>query len=139
MSDDADYPRKKGFLADLFTGPRNEGWDLGRVMAFLAIWPMFAATVYNIYVGLTIKQFIDFMALGGGIAAIYTAVALLIASKDYFRTKDKASEAVNKAAVKLAENVNAAAILHAENGGEPATIVEGDLKAEHIENVEVKK
>lgn len=70
------------FLRDLFAGVGNEQWDLGRIMAFASMLPMFAGLWWNIMTG----NPIDMLAMGGGIAAVLTASAALIAAKDIART-----------------------------------------------------
>lgn len=123
--------QKHGIFADLFAGVGNTQWDLGRIMGFLAFLPMVAAVVHNILVGTAI----DLMALGGGTAAIYTAVAILIAAKDVARTN-----AVHKLSQDATAATVAATDAHRAETGQPAatTTVEGDLKAETVEKVEMK-
>lgn len=117
---------KTGLFADLFCGVGNVQWDLGRIMGFLAFLPMVAGLVANIRTG----QPIDMLALGGGIGAVYTAVAILIAAKDVARTN---------AISKVSQDATAATVADtaARQDAEP-TIVQGDLKTENIENVEMK-
>lgn len=122
--------QKNGFLADLFAGVGNTQWDLGRIMGFLAFLPMVAAVIHNIRTG----QAVDLMALGGGIAAIYTAVAILIAAKDVARTNAIHKVAQDATAATVADTASKIADMPP-----AATIVEGDLKAENIETVEVSK
>lgn len=74
--------RKTGFLADLFAGPNNQSWDLGRILSFLVMLPLFASAAWNIWRG----EAIDVSSLGVGIAAVVTACAVLIAAKDYTNT-----------------------------------------------------
>lgn len=70
------------FIRDLFKGVGNAYWDLGRVMAFIALLPVPVSALWNAIHG----EAIDLMALGGGIAAVLTASAALIAAKDLART-----------------------------------------------------
>ena len=69
------------FLQDLFKGVGNAYWDLGRIMAFLSLLPVPLAAIWNAFKG----ESLDLMALGGGIAAVVTAAAVLVAAKDLAR------------------------------------------------------
>jgi hypothetical protein len=71
------------FIADLFKGPGNHYWELGRVILGSASALMGLATAWNIY----LHQAIDLAALGTGLAAIITAGAILIPAKDWVRSK----------------------------------------------------
>lgn len=72
--------RLKGFLRDLFMGPNNSFWDLGRILAFVSTLAMLGAQVWNIHLGLPID--LGPAGLGGGLAAVITAAAVLILAKD---------------------------------------------------------
>ena len=74
--------RKQGIFADLFAGVNNEAWDLGRILSFLAMLPLFISAGWNLWRG----EAIDISSLGVGIAAVVTACAVLIAAKDYTNT-----------------------------------------------------
>lgn len=69
---------KTGMLADLLAGPGNRFWDLGRILSALSILGVLGAAGWNVWSG----QPIDLMSLGGGLAAVLTAAAALIALKD---------------------------------------------------------
>lgn len=72
-------------LKDLFYGNGNKHLDLGRVLSLFAVMAPLAAAGWNVYLGLEI-QLGEF---GGGIAAVVTACAVLIASKDAQQRKAK--------------------------------------------------
>jgi uncharacterized transporter YbjL len=70
---------------DLFKGPANVYWDLGRWVVGICVILMVAATIWNMY----IDQPIDLGpgGLGGGLAGLLTAGAALIAAKDYMHKR----------------------------------------------------
>lgn len=78
------------FLADLFKGPGNHFWDLGRILAFMALSGLMGATVWNIW----LKQPIDLGpgGLGGGLAGVLTAAAGFLAAKAWERSKHSQSD-----------------------------------------------
>jgi hypothetical protein len=71
---------KKSFLRDLFKGPGNLYWDLGRIAVGVGLFQSFSATAWNIYLG----QPIDLGPAGllGGMGAFFTGCAALIYAKD---------------------------------------------------------
>lgn len=69
---------KPGFIRDLFMGPNNAYWDLGRILSFAAGAAMLAAQAWNIRLGIPI----DLAALGTGFGAILVGAAGLIFVKD---------------------------------------------------------
>lgn len=73
------------FAGDLFKGPGNVYWDLGRIIAALAVLAPIAAALWNVHLGKEID--LGPGGLSGGIAAILTAAAVLIAAKDIARKK----------------------------------------------------
>jgi len=72
--------RFKDFLVDLFKGPGNVYWDLGRIIVFGSAALMTGAALWNIHLGKDID--LGPSGLGGGLAALLTAGAALIAAKD---------------------------------------------------------
>lgn len=112
---------KTGLLADLFCGPGNLGWELGRIMGFLAFLPMVAALIHNIKLG----EAIPLDALGTGIGAIYLGIAILIAGKDWARSnaistaKQDATAAVTAVAEAKVPEAQAEAIVAATEGTQP--------------------
>lgn len=81
------FRRCGGFFSDLFKGPGNHYWELGRMILGLASSLMAVATVWNVH----LHQAIDLSALGTGLAAIITAGAILIPAKDWVRSKHRDS------------------------------------------------
>jgi hypothetical protein len=71
---------KKGFLVDLFKGPDNEYWDLGRIVGGLAVFTMICGQVWNMLLGLPLE--LGPTGLGGGLAAVLGGAAALIYAKD---------------------------------------------------------
>lgn len=72
-------------LKDLFYGPANAYLDLGRILAALTSLALIGAQLWNIYLGKEID--LGPSGLGGGLAAVLTAAAALIAAKDIARRK----------------------------------------------------
>jgi hypothetical protein len=77
------FGRCGGFLADLFKGPGNHYWEIGRIILGMSSSLMAFATLWNIH----LRQAVDLSALGTGLAAIITAGAILIPAKDWARSK----------------------------------------------------
>lgn len=69
-----------GFIRDLFKGPGNGFWDLGRIVAFGAGIAMLAGQAWNIWLGLPIE--LGPTGLGGGLGAVMAGQAALILAKD---------------------------------------------------------
>jgi hypothetical protein len=76
---------RRGILADLLMGPNNTYWDLGRVMAALAIAAIVAPSVWNLYLAVQLGIPVEIDKLGIGLAAVVTSAAALIALKDRAR------------------------------------------------------
>lgn len=76
---------KEGILADLFCGPGNFHWDLGRKVVAFCFLAMGVGLVWNIIAG----QPVDLgpAGLGGGLAAVLGSAAALIAAKDWIKSK----------------------------------------------------
>ena len=55
---------KHGFIIDLFKGPNNEAWDLGRIVAGVGVLMMLGGQVWNILLGLPLE--LGPTGLGGG-------------------------------------------------------------------------
>ncbi len=70
-------------IADLFKGPGNHYWDLGRILAFLGTATMAAGVGWNVHLGKPID--LGPGGLGGGLAAIYTAAGIYLAAKAWER------------------------------------------------------
>ena len=70
---------------DLFYSVGNRNLDLGRVLSFFAVMGPLCAAGYNMCLG---KE-INLQDFGLGLAAVVTACAVLIASKDAQRRKAK--------------------------------------------------
>ncbi len=68
-------------IRDLFAGPGNAHWDLGRVMA---AWGLLALTGSQFH-ALLIEQPLDVSAFGLAIAAVLGGAGALIALKDRAR------------------------------------------------------
>jgi hypothetical protein len=110
-------------LKDLFYGPGNAYLDLGRILATAVALALIGAQLWNIYLGKEID--LGPGGLGGGLAAVITAIAALIAAKDFAHSNAVSKEAQDATALKQADMPPA------------PTIVEGDLNAEVIETVEM--
>lgn len=78
------FHRCTGFIVDLFKGPGNHYWDLGRIIAAIAVLAMFGGQLWNMH----LKQPIDLGpgGLGGGLAAVVTACAAFLAAKAWERS-----------------------------------------------------
>lgn len=72
---------------DLFYGPGNVYLDLGRILATATAAALIGAQFWNIYLGKEID--LGPGGLGGGLAALITAIAALIAAKDIAHGKSK--------------------------------------------------
>ncbi len=72
-------------LKDLFAGPGNKYWDLGRIVSAFSVVTLIGATIWNMH----LRQPIDIgpSGLGGGLAALLTAAGVLIAAKDISHQK----------------------------------------------------
>jgi hypothetical protein len=88
------FHRCSGFIADLFKGPGNHYWEIGRIILGMASSLMALATLWNIH----LHQAIDLSALGTGLAAVITAGAILIPAKDWVRAKHDAAQSDSSAA-----------------------------------------
>jgi hypothetical protein len=73
------------WLRDLFYGPGNIYLDLGRILSTLVALALIGGQLWNMYLGKEID--LGPGGLGGGLAAILTAAAALIAAKDIARRK----------------------------------------------------
>lgn len=65
-------------LRDLFMGPGNQAWDLGRFMACGGFLSLVGAQFHALYLG----QTLDVFQFGGAIAAVLGGAGALIALKD---------------------------------------------------------
>lgn len=83
------------FIRDLFKGPDNEYWDIGRIGGALAILSMFLGAAWNISLGLPIE--LGPTGFGGGLAAVCTAVAAWIYAKDRAKAENTVAKAVSVA------------------------------------------
>lgn len=79
--------RLVNFFKDLFMGPGNTFWDLGRIAVGVSLATEVGAAIFNMIIG---EQVINLLELGTGIAAILTAGAALIAAKDIAKAKNDA-------------------------------------------------
>lgn len=75
---------------DLFYGPGNVYLDLGRILATATAAALLGAQAWNIYLGKEID--LGPGGLGGGLAAVITAIAALIAAKDIAHRKAQQPE-----------------------------------------------
>jgi hypothetical protein len=71
---------KIGFIQDLFKGPNNDYWDLGRIVAGVSTLSMILGAVWNVFLGLPLE--LGPAGLGGGLAAVLGGCAALIYAKD---------------------------------------------------------
>lgn len=81
-------------IYDLFKGPGNLAWDLGRLIAFVASAMMLAGQVWNIWLGLPID--LGPTGLGGGIGAALAGIGALIFAKDKAGAEARAVNAVTQ-------------------------------------------
>jgi hypothetical protein len=116
-------------IKDLFYGPGNMYLDLGRILATVTAVALVGAQLWNIYLGKEID--LGPGGLGGGLAAVITAIAALIAAKDMAHTNAVSRVSQDATAAVEADTASRQA-------DTPSTIVEGNLQADNIENVEVK-
>lgn len=79
-------------IVDLFKGPGNLAWDLGRFVAFGAGAAMLAGQVWNIILGLPIE--LGPTGLGGGLGAVMAGQAALIFAKDKAGADARLTQAV---------------------------------------------
>jgi len=84
------------FIIDLFKGPDNQHWDLGRIIGFLAPTALVAGAIWNVMLGLPID--LGPTGFAGGIAAVVTACAALIYAKDRARAENTVAGAINTSA-----------------------------------------
>jgi hypothetical protein len=79
-----------GFFVDLFKGPGNRYWDLGRFVSALAVLMMLGAQLWNIH----LRKEIDLgpSGFGGGLAAVVGACAAFLAAKAWERSTHSAVE-----------------------------------------------
>lgn len=84
------------FIIDLFKGPDNQHWDLGRIIGFLAPTALVLGAVWNVILGLPID--LGPTGFAGGIAAVVTACAALIYAKDRARAENTVAAAINTTA-----------------------------------------
>lgn len=68
------------FIIDLFKGPDNEYWDLGRILAGLSVASLVLGQLWNVLLGLPLE--LGPTGLGGGLAAVLGGCAALIYAKD---------------------------------------------------------
>lgn len=73
------------FIGDLFKGPGNAYWDLGRILSTIVAVALIGGQLWNIHLGKELD--LGPTGLGGGFAAILTAAAAFIAAKDMARKK----------------------------------------------------
>lgn len=78
-------------IRDWLMGPGNAFWDLARALALFGALMMLGGQVWNIYLGLPIE--LGPAGLGGGLAALYTAIAGFIWAKDKAGAEARASAA----------------------------------------------
>jgi hypothetical protein len=71
---------RTGFIVDLFKGPNNDYWDLGRIVAGISTLSMILGAVWNVILGLPLE--LGPAGLGGGLAAVLGGCAALIYAKD---------------------------------------------------------
>lgn len=81
-------------IKDLFKGPGNLAWDLGRFVAFGAGLAMLAGQAWNIYLGLPVE--LGPTGLGGGLGAVMAGQAALIFAKDKAGAEARVAQAVAK-------------------------------------------
>lgn len=79
-------------IVDLFKGPGNIAWDLGRFVAFGAGVCMVAGQVWNIILGLPVE--LGPTGLGGGLGAVMAGQAALIFAKDKAGADARLTQAV---------------------------------------------
>lgn len=80
------------FIKDLFKGPGNLAWDLGRFMATGAGLAMIAGQAWNMALGLPIE--LGPTGLGGGLGALMAGQAALIFAKDKAGAEARVANAV---------------------------------------------
>ena len=68
------------FVKDLLKGPGNLWWDLARVLALWGALMMLGGQAWNMWLGLPLE--LGPTGLGGGLAALYTAIAAFVWAKD---------------------------------------------------------
>lgn len=81
-------------LRDLFAGPGNANWDLGRIVGAVGVLMMLSGQVWNILLGLPVE--LGPTGLGGGLAAVIGAAAALIYAKDRAKTEAGVGKAVEQ-------------------------------------------
>lgn len=81
-------------ISDLFKGPGNVAWDLGRFVALGAGLCMLAGQAWNIWLGLPIE--LGPSGLGGGLGAVMAGQAALIFAKDKAGAEARLTQAVTQ-------------------------------------------
>lgn len=79
-------------IKDLFKGPGNLAWDLGRFVAFGAGFVMVVGQAWNMWLGLPIE--LGPTGLGGGLGAVMAGQAALIFAKDKAGAEARLTQAV---------------------------------------------
>jgi hypothetical protein len=87
---------KKGFILDLFKGPGNEHWDLGRISAGFAIFITFCGAVWNVLLGLPLE--LGPTGFPGGLALVLGGAAALIYAKDKAKADNTVARAMSTTA-----------------------------------------
>jgi hypothetical protein len=72
---------KTGFLADLFCGPGNQAWELGRISAAWAIFSTSGLAGYKVFQG----QELALTDYATAMMTVFTGCAIFIAGKDVAR------------------------------------------------------
>lgn len=78
------------FVEDLFKGPNNDYWDLGRILGAVGVTLMVIGQLWNIALGLPIE--LGPTGLGGGLGAVLAGVAALIYAKDRAKAENKVAD-----------------------------------------------
>lgn len=87
---------RKGFILDLFKGPGNEHWDLGRIVAGFAIFITFLGAVWNVLLGLPLE--LGPTGFPGGLALVLGGAAALIYAKDRAKAENTVAKAIDTTA-----------------------------------------
>lgn len=91
---------KRGILADLFAGPSNLAWELGRILTFVAMLYVGVGIGWNIWKG----EGIDLAGLAAAVGAVLTGGAAYVGIKTW--VIEKARQAASGEPAKV-EVVNA--------------------------------
>lgn len=70
---------KTGILADLFAGPGNLAWELGRILTFLAMLYVGVGLAWNIWKG----EGVDLAGLAAAVGAVLTGGAAYVGIKTW--------------------------------------------------------